>query len=103
MRYWIGLVIIALVQDVWAAEYEVHQRDKAFSTIYLKVKVGDTVNFVNNDPYFHNIFSLSETKPFDLGSYPRGEGRKVTFDKAGKVFIECAIHPFMKMQIDVSE
>lgn len=102
-NYWLGLVIIALVQNAWAAEYEVGQRDKAFSTVYLKIKVGDTVSFVNNDAYFHNIFSLSQTRPFDLGSYPQGERRKVTFDRAGKVFVECAIHPFMKMQIDVSE
>src|ERR1700756_3768473 len=103
LEYWVCSLMIALIQSAWAAEYEVGQHEKAFSTAYLKVKVGDTVYFVNNDPYFHNIFSLSETKSFDLGSYPQGERRAVTFEKVGKVFVECAIHPFMKMQIDVGE
>ena len=38
---------------------------------------------------------------FDLGSYPQGEGREVTFDQAGVVEVECAIHPSMKLTIDV--
>jgi plastocyanin len=98
-----ALLVTLLAFEAEAAEYEVLQQNKAFSSVYLKVKRGDVVYFVNKDPYFHNIFSLSETKSFDLGSYPQGERRGVTFDKAGKVFVECAIHPFMKMQIDVGE
>jgi plastocyanin len=96
-----AIAFIALAPHADAAQYEVVQLNKAFSTLYLKVKVGDTVSFVNKDPYFHNIFSLSESNSFDLGSHGPGERRSVTFDKPGKVFVECAIHPFMKMQIDV--
>jgi len=59
------------------------------------------VSFPNQDPFFHNVFSLSPAKTFDLGSYPSGETRKVTFDKSGTVDVECAIHPHMHMSITV--
>lgn len=91
----------ALAFSVSAADYDVLQTNKAFSTNHLKVKVGDTITFVNNDPFFHNIYSLSETKTFDLGSYPKGQGRKVTFDQPGTVEVECAIHPYMKMTVEI--
>lgn len=84
-----------------AAEFEVGQVNKAFTVKTLKIKVGDTVSFPNQDPFFHNVFSLSPTKTFDLGSYPKGETKKLTFDKPGKVEVECAIHPNMQMIIEV--
>lgn len=88
---------------VIAAEFEVGQKDKQFTQKSLTVKVGDTVKFTNQDPFFHNVFSLSDLKTFDLGSYPKGESKSVTFDKAGTVDVECAIHPNMKMTIKVVE
>lgn len=79
------------------------QKDKKFSVDQLAVKVGETVTFTNEDPFFHNVFSLSPAATFDLGSYPQGESRSVTFDEAGVVHIECAIHPSMQMVIEVAE
>ena len=64
--------------------------------------MGDSINFRNEDPYFHNVFSLSDAKTFDLGSYPQGQSKKVTFDKPGTVEVECAIHPNMKLVVEVS-
>lgn len=101
------LILFMLLPTVaYAADFIVEQRGKAF--IYngakaktLKVQVGDAVQFKNMDPYFHNVFSLSDTKLFDLGSYPQGESKSVTFDKAGIVEVECAIHPEMKMTVEV--
>lgn len=86
-----------------AAEHEVVQRNKAFTVKALTIKKGDTVNFPNQDPFFHNVFSLSSIKTFDLGSYPKGESKKIVFDKVGKVDVECAIHPNMQMTIEVVE
>jgi plastocyanin len=57
---------------------------------------------MNDDPFAHNVFSLSDTKSFDLGSYPQGQGKSVVMDKAGLVEVECAVHPDMKMLIEVS-
>ncbi len=90
-----------LTSFVYAAEMEVQQKNKQFTVKSLKVKVGDSVNFKNEDPFFHNIFSLSAPKTFDLGSYPQGQSKKVTFDKPGVVEVECAIHPEMKMTVEV--
>ena len=84
-------------------EHVINQKNKQFSSDDLTIKVGDTVNFVNDDEFFHNVYSLSETKVFDLGSYPKGEGRKVKFDQPGEVMVECAIHDNMKMKIKVEQ
>ena len=65
------------------------------------VKVGDEIRFTNQDPFFHNIFSLSDTMFFDLGSYPQGEFRSIKVEKPGVVEVECAIHPSMQMKIIV--
>lgn len=88
---------------VQADTVEVGQKDKAFTKSSLTIKVGDVVKFVNNDPFFHNVFSLSDAKLFDLGSFPQGDSRDVTFDVAGTVEVECAIHPEMQMVITVEE
>ena len=98
-----GLLIVTTAGPACAAEIEVTQHGNQFSAKELTVKVGDTVSFRNDDPHFHNIFSLSETHSFDLGSYPKGESRKVTFDKEGEIDVECAIHPNMKMRIKVAK
>ena len=99
---WIMLSAACLLHgNALAAEYEVGQKNKTFSAKELKIKKGDTVSFPNNDPFFHNVFSLSPAKTFDLGSYPSGSTRKVTFDKPGTVDVECAIHPHMHMTITV--
>ena len=84
-----------------AAEHEVGQKNKQFTKKELTINVGDTVSFPNQDPFFHNVFSLSEVKTFDLGSYPKGETKKLVFEKAGKIDVECAIHPNMQMTITV--
>lgn len=100
----LAAVLAALLSAVaWAAEHVVGQKNRAFSTNSLKVKVGDSVSFRNDDPFFHNIFSLSDTQSFDLGSYAQGQSRKVTFEKPGRIDVECAIHPEMKMVIEVSK
>jgi plastocyanin len=84
-----------------AAEHAVVQKNKSFSAKKLKVKVGDSVKFVNDDGFAHNVFSLSAAKSFDTGSFGSGQTRSVSFDKAGKVEVECAVHPDMTLEIEV--
>jgi plastocyanin len=103
-----SVLAVALVAGVTgvlaqAKEHLIGQKNKAFSTGTLKVKVGDTVSFKNDDPFFHNIFSLSDGQNFDLGSFPQGQTRKHTFSKEGRIEVECAIHPEMKMVIHVEK
>jgi plastocyanin len=94
---------LAMSAGAFAADHEVLQKDKKFSKANLTVKVGDTVSFRNEDPFAHNVFSLSDVKTFDLGSYPKGQAKSVTFDKPGTVEIECAIHPDMKVVVEVKK
>jgi plastocyanin len=68
------------------------QKDKAFHPSLLVIPVGSKVEFPNNDPFFHNVFSLFEGKRFDLGLYESGSTRFVQFDKPGVSFIFCNIH-----------
>lgn len=71
------------------------QRDMVFRPLVLPVLVGSTVDFPNSDPLFHNVFSLSDPKEFDLGRYPQGQHRSVRFDKQGVVSVYCEIHSYM--------
>lgn len=96
-------LVYLLGNAAWSAEVLVDQKDKQFSKKALKIKVGDVVEFRNSDPFAHNIFSLSDAKSFDLGSYPQGQSKKVTFDKPGKVEVECSIHPGMQMTVEVEK
>jgi plastocyanin len=79
------------------------QQDTAFRPPVLVVPVGTAVEFPNRDPFFHNVFSYSAAKRFDLGRYPRGESRTVTFDKAGVVKVYCEIHQWMRSAVVVVE
>jgi plastocyanin len=97
------LLVPAIVQ---AEEFTVTQTDKSFKLKGAKIenltiKAGDSIKFLNEDPWFHNIFSLSDLKTFDLGSYPQGQFKTVVFEKAGKADIECAIHPNMMLHLEV--
>jgi hemoglobin len=73
----------------------IEQRNKAFAPHVMAVPVGSTVAFPNFDPVFHNVFSLSKIKPFDLGMYKNGESREVKVDKAGIVRLGCNLHASM--------
>lgn len=97
------LVSLFASAQAGAAEFVVTQKGKAFSTRKLQVKVGDTVKFVNEDPFAHNVFSLSDAKSFDLGSYSQGGSKTVTLDKPGTIEVECAVHPDMRMVIEVGK
>ena len=71
------------------------QRNLSFYPRVLAVRVGTVVDFPNNDRVFHNVFSFLDGKRFDLGMYPVGTVRHVTFDKPGLSRIFCNIHPNM--------
>jgi plastocyanin len=71
------------------------QRNETFVPHVLAVTVGTTVEFPNSDLVYHNVFSLSKAKRFDLGRYPRGESRAVRFDRPGMVRVFCEIHSHM--------
>ncbi|HEX4311464.1 MAG TPA: carboxypeptidase regulatory-like domain-containing protein [Acidobacteriaceae bacterium] len=81
---------------------QVAQLDRRFSPDLLVIPAGSTVSFPNMDPIFHNIFSLSHARTFDLGSYDQGQTRKVAFLKPGIVDVYCHLHPNMEATIVVT-
>jgi plastocyanin len=72
------------------------QKDQSFVPRVLAVAVGTRVDFPNLDRIYHNVFSLSPVRRFDLGKYPRGESRQVAFTKPGLVNVYCDIHADME-------
>ena len=79
------------------------QKGLKFHPGVLPVLLGTTVDFPNGDNLFHNVFSYSQTKEFDLGRYPIGDSRSVVFDRPGIVRVYCDIHSHMSATILVLE
>jgi plastocyanin len=81
--------------DFSKANFVMDQRNLEFRPHVLPVLVGSTVQFPNNDQVDHNIFSMSRTKKFNLGSYKPGDNKAVLFDKPGIVELRCDVHAEM--------
>jgi len=75
------------------------QRNRRFEPEFVVIPLGSTVSFPNTDPIFHNVFSLSKVKAFDLGYYPNGQTQVVRFDRPGVVQVYCHLHPDMAAAI----
>lgn len=71
------------------------QRNETFVPHVLAITAGTTVDFPNSDHLYHNVFSLSKTRPFDLGRYATGRSKSVRFDRPGIVRVFCDIHSHM--------
>ena len=82
-----------------AATSTMAQRDTTFVPAFVAVPIGGTVTFPNRDDFFHNVFSYSTGARFDLGAYPIGESKDVTFDVAGLVSVFCEVHDRMRSAI----
>ncbi len=91
------------ISNIESERAVIDQRDKKFIPRVLPVRVGTRVTFPNNDDVWHNVFSTSEAKKFNLGLYPPGKTRNVTFDKPGVVRILCNVHPHMEAYVVVKE
>lgn len=72
------------------------QKDQAFVPRVLGIAAGTRVDFPNLDPIYHNVFSLSPVRRFDLGKYPRGSSRQILFPKPGLVNVYCDLHSDME-------
>ena len=86
---------------VASRRYELRQEGELFLPHVLAVAKGATVDFVNADAFYHNVFSLSRAGTFDLGRFPRGQTRDRKFDTAGLVKVFCHIHSDMSAVIMV--
>lgn len=77
------------------------QKNKTFTPHVLVAPVGAEVDFPNEDPFFHNVFSLFDGKRFDLGLYESGSSRTLHFDKPGISYLFCNIHSEMSAVVVV--
>lgn len=87
--------------DLSAVRFTMDQQDLTFIPHVLAIPVGATVWFPNNDKVAHNVFSLSRTKQFNLGSYESGQTKSIVFDKPGIVELRCDVHAEMLAYIMV--
>jgi plastocyanin len=71
------------------------QRNETFVPHLLAITTGTIVDFPNSDHIYHNVFSLSKTRSFDLGRYGSGHSKPVRFDRPGIVRVFCDIHSHM--------
>ena len=77
----------------------VSQKDKTFIPDVRVIVAGQSVQFTNDDPWVHNVFSTSAARPFDLGQPGPHETRTVTFPTPGLVDVFCNIHEQMYANI----
>ena len=77
------------------------QRNKRFTPHVIAITPGTAVEFPNQDPFFHDVFSIYRGKPFDLGLYESGAVRSVLFTRPGVSYIFCNIHPEMSAVVVV--
>jgi plastocyanin len=75
------------------------QRNETFVPYVLAIMAGTTVDFPNSDRTYHNVFSLSKIRRFDLGRYAAGGSKSVRFDRPGIVRVCCDIHSHMSAVI----
>jgi len=81
--------------DVEPQRATMDQRNETFIPHVLAITVGTTVDFPNSDQTYHNVFSISKTRSFDLGHYAAGHSKSVRFDRPGIVRVFCEIHSHM--------
>jgi plastocyanin len=99
----LGDTLVLPQKPVQVVTKRVLQKGAMFSPHVLPVLVGTTVEWPNNDEILHNVFSFSETKPFDLGLYKSPDIGRVVFDKPGRVDVFCSIHTRMSCIVLVLE
>lgn len=87
----------------FAADRAISQKGRVFSESAVSIKKGDALTFVNDDNIAHNILSTTAGNEFNLGSQAPGTSTPVTFKAAGEVTILCAIHPRMKLVVNVAD
>jgi plastocyanin len=82
-------------------QLQILQEGLEFRPRIVALPLGSTVKFPNGDDVFHNVFSYSKAERFDLGRYPKGESKSVTFEKKGLVDVRCEVHDHMRSYVHV--
>ena len=99
----LGMTVGSLSAVALTTTEMIGQQGRKFSAASISVRKGQPVTFLNDDNVPHNVLSLSAGNEFDLGSQPPGTSTDVSFAVAGEVEVICAIHPRMKMIVNVTQ
>ena len=94
-----SLLALVLTLSVHAKSWVVDQKGKTFIPHEITIAVGDTLTFLNSDPFAHNAYTDDEANEFDIGMQSPGTKKRVTIKSAGKFDVECAIHPNMLLEV----
>ena len=98
------IVVLGLATGAAAgAEFEVRQAGRQFAPARLIVGKGSIVHFANDENFVHHAFTDAAGFSADTGDIPPGESRDIVFTRPGVFAIRCAIHPQMRMTVEVSE
>jgi plastocyanin len=102
----IAIMIIIGVGSIGAGraaadEFVISQKKRKFTPAVLVAKTGDTVVYLNDDRFAHNLFSESPGYEFDVRKQMPGDRHTITLNRKGVFEVRCAIHPRMKMKITV--
>lgn len=99
----IALLSLMAASPCLADSQTVTQKDKNFSVTDITIQVGDSITFKNMETdVTHNVYSITKDHEFELKVQRPGESSTIKFDKPGKVVVECAIHPGMRMIVNVA-
>jgi plastocyanin len=93
--------VLASISIAADTDFIVIQKNREFSVKELTVKVGDRVMFVNNDTVTHNVYSDTKGVEFEIELQPPGRTDSVRFSRPGVADVKCAIHPNMKLRVEV--
>ena len=91
----VPLVHAASAKPAARPRFVMDQKGLTFVPHVLPILAGSTVEFPNSDPVYHNVFSFSKTRTFDLGRYPTGRSKAITFNRPGLVKVYCDMHSQM--------
>jgi cytochrome c peroxidase len=95
-------ILLTSIGGTLAADLAVvSQRNRHFHPDHLTVAVGTTVRVMNDDQVTHHLYIDSPDMPFDSGEQSVGMTIDLHFDKAGRFLVRCAIHPTMRLDVDV--
>jgi len=99
----IALAVLLASVALFGTDHIIDQKGKTFIPHAVTVKVGDTLTFVNSDPFAHNAYTDDEANEFDIGMQAPGTKKTVPVKAAGKFDVECAIHPNMLLEVTATK
>lgn len=98
----LAALLVLLVRPAWSAEATtISQIGKTFSPEEVTIARGETLRIANDDRVLHHVYVETDGFNFDSGEQPPGRTVELHFPSAGRFEVQCAIHPKMKLIVNV--